>query len=67
MTWVQSLGWKDPLEEKNGNPLQYSCLKNPTGRKAWWASPKSHEELDTTKRLRINTKVDTNVWVRCLI
>ena len=30
-------------------------------------SPKSHEELDTTERLRINTKVDTNVWVRCLI
>ena len=22
-TWVQSLGWEDPLEEENGNPLQY--------------------------------------------
>ena len=22
----------------NGNPLQYSCLKNPTDRKAWWAT-----------------------------
>ena len=21
----------------NGNPLQYSCLKNPMGRGAWWA------------------------------
>ena len=21
----------------NGNPLQYSCLKNPTDRGAWWA------------------------------
>ena len=20
----------------NGNPLQYSCLKNPMGRGAWW-------------------------------
>ena len=20
-TWVQSLGWKDPLEKRNGNPL----------------------------------------------
>ena len=22
----------------NGNPLQYSCLKNPMDRKAWWAT-----------------------------
>ena len=21
----------------NGNPLQYSCLENPTDRGAWWA------------------------------
>ena len=24
--------------EGNGNPLQYSCLKNPTDRGAWWAT-----------------------------
>ena len=24
--------------EGNGNPLQYSCLKNPTDREAWWAT-----------------------------
>ena len=23
--------------EGNGNPLQYSCLKNPMDRGAWWA------------------------------
>ena len=23
--------------EGNGNPLQYSCLENPTDRGAWWA------------------------------
>ena len=28
-TWVQSLGWEDPLEEKNGYWLQYSCLESP--------------------------------------
>ena len=22
----------------NGNPLQYSCLKNPRDRGAWWAA-----------------------------
>ena len=31
-TWVQSLGWEDPLEN-----LQYSCLENPMDRGAWWA------------------------------
>ena len=24
--------------EGNGNPLQYSCLGNPTDRGAWWAT-----------------------------
>ena len=23
---------------RNGNPLQYSCLENPTDRGAWWAT-----------------------------
>ena len=32
-TWVQSLGWEDPLEGK-GNPLQHSCLGNTMDRRA---------------------------------
>ena len=24
--------------EENGNPLQYSCLKNPMDGEAWWAT-----------------------------
>ena len=24
--------------EGNGNPLQFSCLENPTDRGAWWAT-----------------------------
>ena len=24
--------------EGHGNPLQYSCLENPMGRGAWWAT-----------------------------
>ena len=35
---VQFLGWEDPLEEENGNPLQYSCLKNSMDRGAWQAT-----------------------------
>ena len=27
-TWVQSLGWEDPLEKGKGYPLQYSSLEN---------------------------------------
>ena len=26
-----------PLGEGNGNPFQYSCLRNPTDRGTWWA------------------------------
>ena len=36
---------------ENGNPLQYSCLRNPMERKAWWAivhgAAKSHTQLNT--------------------
>ena len=41
---------------EHGNPLQYSCLKNPMDREAWWAVVhKEHvvhkvaEELDRTE------------------
>ena len=34
-TWVQSLGQEDPLEKRNGNPLQYLCLENPMDGEAW--------------------------------
>ena len=35
---VQSLDQEDPLEEENGNPLQYSCLENPMDKGAWRAT-----------------------------
>ena len=28
-TWVQSLGWEDPLKKGTANPPQYSGLENP--------------------------------------
>ena len=31
-------GWAYRNGEGNGNPLQYSCLKNPVDRGAWWAT-----------------------------
>ena len=37
------------LGEGNDNPLQYSCLENPTERGAWWATVYGvTKELDTT-------------------
>ena len=31
-------GWGRSPGERNGNPLQYSCLENPMDRDAWWAT-----------------------------
>ena len=35
---VQSLGQQDSPGERNGNPLQYSCLENLMDRGAWCAT-----------------------------
>ena len=43
--------------EGNGNPLQYSCLENPTDKGAWWATVHgSKEELDMTEQLNNNKR-----------
>ena len=41
--------------ERNGNPLQYSCLENPIDREAWRATVRgAAKELDTTQQLNNN-------------
>ena len=35
--------------ERQGNPLQYSCLENPMDRGAWWATVQRVAESDMTK------------------
>ena len=42
-TWVQSLGWEDPLEK--GYPLQYSSLENSMDYTPW-----GRKESDTTEQ-----------------
>ena len=46
---IAALG-RSPLEG-NGNPLQYSCLENPTDRGAWWATAHGVAESDMTEWL----------------
>ena len=33
---IRSLGWEDTLEKEMAAHSQYSCLKNPMDREAWW-------------------------------
>ena len=42
------LGSERSPGERNGNPLQYSCLGNPKDRGAWWLQAMGSQELDTT-------------------
>ena len=54
----------------NGNPLQYSCLKNPVDRGAWCTiyTLKSHKESDTTEQLGAHTHTHTqNVTIKVLL
>ena len=40
--------------EGNGNPLQYSCLKNPMGRGDWWLQSTGGKELDMNEQLTLS-------------
>ena len=41
---------------RNGNPLQYSCLRNPTDRGAWWAIVQGVAK----SRTRLSTQAHTH-------
>ena len=45
------------LGEGNGNPLQYSCLKNPVDRGAWQATVPRVTEWDTTEHKHTRSSV----------
>ena len=53
---------------RNGNPLQYSCLKNPMDRGAWWATVQGGcKELDMTECIcmRAHTHTHTHTHTQC--
>ena len=57
---VQSPDQEDPLEKGNGNPFQYSCLKNSMDKEAWQTtvprvaqSPTQLKRLSTFKNIHM--------------
>ena len=49
--WGLIPGWGRSPGEGHGNPLQYSCLENPSDRVVWRAAVRGVAELDMTERL----------------
>ena len=48
--------------EGNGNPLQYSCLENPTDGRAWWATVHGvAKSPDTTERLSLSLSLSLSL------
>ena len=58
---VQSLGPGRPLEEGNGNPLQYACVENSMNRGVWQATVHGLAKSQT----RLNT--DIQPWIHLLV
>ena len=50
-TWVQSLGWEDPLEKEMGTHSSTLAWKIPRIKSLVGYSPWGREELDTTEQL----------------
>ena len=48
-TWVQSLGWEDPLEEGTATHSSILAWRIPVDRGAWWAIV--HGVAETQTRL----------------
>ena len=68
-TWVQSLGWEDPLEEGMATHASIPAWRIPKDRGAWWVTVHGVAELDMTERLTHTQKhhVKGQKWLRILI
>ena len=53
-TWVQPLGWEDPLEKEMAAHFSILAWKIPWTWSLVGSSPWGHKELDTTERLHFH-------------
>ena len=51
-TWIQSLGWEDPLEEDMATHSSIPAWRIPMDTGAWWAAVHGVAESDMTEQLR---------------
>ena len=58
-TWVQSLGWEDPLEEGTATHSSILAWRIPMGRGAWQAAVLEVTESDRTERLTLHFSICT--------
>ena len=62
-TLVRFLGREDSPGERNGNPLQYSCLGSPMDRGAWWATVHGVAKSQTRlKQLSMQAVSEVFIW-----
>ena len=67
-TRLQSLGQKDPRGGVgSGNPLQYSCLENPTTEEPGGLQAMGSQELNTTWWLSNNNSLFPPIFYACFI
>ena len=65
-TWVQSLGWEDPLEKGMASHSSILAWRIPMDREPWWAtgdttppgSPRGHKESDATEQLTFSHEIN---------
>ena len=65
-TWVQYVGWEDPLEKGKANPLQYSGLEKSMNC-VHELRPWGRKELDTTERLSLHFTLYSRPYLGLLI
>ena len=63
-TWPQVRFLEDPPGKGNGNPLQYSCLKNSMDREACWDAVHGVAKSWTRLSLHTHTNTDTHTFRR---
>ena len=64
-TYIQSLGWEDPLQKEMATHSSYSCLENPMGRGVWQATV--HGVAKSRTRLGTITHSFSSVHFSCSV